>query len=280
LPGGNAESVADVEAYARAALRRHAAPRCLIVLDYLQRMAYRGRYADLRENVSELSLRLRELAGHLDSPVLALSSLSRQIADLDHPTLEALKESGDLEYAADVVLLLGARKEPTLGSAARARATGGARLLDLLVAKNRYGEADYRVPLLFNAPIGSSAKRRRSDGAHRARPHRRRAPAAEGSAAYRPAPDPSLAALADPGRPGGPERRRRPGPGTPPARADRHPLLRVQGAGPGRPRRRDHDPRRRDPGDVPGRGDAHFETPRADVPRPGLVLCSRARASP
>jgi len=42
LPGGNAESVADVEAYARAALRRHAAPRCLIVLDYLQRMAYRG----------------------------------------------------------------------------------------------------------------------------------------------------------------------------------------------------------------------------------------------
>ena len=155
LPGGNAESVADVEAYARAALRRHAAPRCLIVLDYLQRMAYRGRYADLRENVSELSLRLRELAGHLDSPVLALSTLSRQIADLDHPTLEALKESGDLEYAADVVLLLGARKEATLGSAARARATGGARLLDLLVAKNRYGEADYRVPLLFNAPIGA-----------------------------------------------------------------------------------------------------------------------------
>jgi hypothetical protein len=59
-----------------------------------------------------------------------------------------------LEYAADVVLLLGARKELTLGSAARAKATSGARLLDLLVAKNRYGEANYRVPLLFNAVIG------------------------------------------------------------------------------------------------------------------------------
>jgi replicative DNA helicase len=154
LPGGSVESVADVEAYARAARRRHGAPRSLVVIDYLQRMAYRGRYHDLRENVSELSLRLRELAERLDSPVLALSSLSRQAADIDAPTLDALRESGDLEYAADVVLLLGTRKELTVGSAARARASGGARLLDLLVAKNRYGEANYRVPLLFNAAVG------------------------------------------------------------------------------------------------------------------------------
>jgi replicative DNA helicase len=90
------------------------------------------------------------MAVRLGSPVLALTSLSREVADMDLPPLEALKESGNLEYDADGVLLLGVRKEITLGSMARVKAIAGARLLDLLVAKNRYGEADCRIPFLFN----------------------------------------------------------------------------------------------------------------------------------
>ena len=42
---------------------------------------------------SQESLGLRELATRLDSPVLAISSLSRGVNNYADPTLEALKES-------------------------------------------------------------------------------------------------------------------------------------------------------------------------------------------
>ncbi len=155
LQGSILTSVDEIEAHARAAMARVGADRCLVVVDYLQRLAYRERFQDVRANVSALSFSLREMAVRLGSPVLALTSLSREVADMDLPTLEALKESGNLEYDADGVLLLGVRKEITLCSMARVKAIAGARLLDLLVAKNRYGEADCRIPFLFNPVVGN-----------------------------------------------------------------------------------------------------------------------------
>jgi replicative DNA helicase len=79
--------------------------------------------------------------------VLALSSLSRGTNNYNRPTLDALKESGDVEYPADVVLLLGIRDDPESSKAIRH--------LDLLVAKNRFGPADHRIPLIFKPGIGN-----------------------------------------------------------------------------------------------------------------------------
>jgi len=148
LEGNQRTTTAYIQGRARQAMARHGAGRCLVVVDYLQRMAHASGsgYGTLRENVSALTLGLRELATRLDSPVLAISSLSRGVNNYAHPTLEALKESGDLEFTADVVLLLGAREEPT--------GNRGARPVDLLVAKNRYGEADRKVGLIFKPALG------------------------------------------------------------------------------------------------------------------------------
>jgi replicative DNA helicase len=146
LEGSRRVTVPYIQARARQAMSTLGAKRCLIVVDYLQKMSHAEGYSNLRENVSSLTGSLRELANRLDSPVLALSSLSRGTNNYNHPTLESLKESGDVEYAADVVLLLGARDDPQANKAART--------LDLLIAKNRFGPADQKIPLVFKPALG------------------------------------------------------------------------------------------------------------------------------
>lgn len=126
---------------------------CLVIVDYLQRMAVHQQHGSMSDNVSALSLGLRELASWLNSPILAISSLSRA-GSYDMPTLQGLQGGEDLEFAADVVLLLGIRQDISLSSKAIAKSTMGSRLLDLVVAKNRYGEAGRRISLLFRPTVG------------------------------------------------------------------------------------------------------------------------------
>lgn len=147
LEGTARTTVAQARARALQAMARHRAERCLVVVDYLQRMAHGRGYTDLRANVSALVGELTDLARRLDSPVLALSSLSRAgyQGGEGKADLAALKESGDVEYAADVVLFLATPKER--------KAVPPARAVDLVVAKNRYGELG-SVSLVFRADIG------------------------------------------------------------------------------------------------------------------------------
>ena len=154
VEGTASTTTSSIQGQARQAMARHGARRCLVIVDYLQRMAHASGYGTLRENVSALTLGLRELATRLDSPVLAISSLSRGVNNYAHPGLEALKESGDLEFTADVVLLLGKREE-ALGNGRR-------RMVDLEVAKNRFGEAGGKVGLSFDTVLGDFGEEART----------------------------------------------------------------------------------------------------------------------
>jgi hypothetical protein len=51
-------------------------------------------------------------------------------------------------------MLLGIRQDVSLSSRAIAKSTAGSRLLDLVIAKNRYGEASRRIPLMFRPTVG------------------------------------------------------------------------------------------------------------------------------
>jgi len=114
VEGSSQLTVAQVRAQARRAIRQHQAERCLVVVDYLQLWAkvaedLRGNFS-VRERVDMLGGLLRELALRLRSPVLALASQNRSAGNYGNgkgtAALDSLKESGDLEYAADVVLFL------------------------------------------------------------------------------------------------------------------------------------------------------------------------------
>ena len=154
VEGSSQLTVAQVRAQARRAMRQHQAERCLVVVDYLQVWAkvaedLRGNFS-VRERVDMLGGLLRELALGLRSPVLALASQNRSAGNYGNgkgsAALDSLKESGDLEYAADVVLFLTEAQEH--------RATPPARAVELTVAKNRHGDTG-KVGLIFRPDLGT-----------------------------------------------------------------------------------------------------------------------------
>ena len=153
VEGSSQLTVAQVRAQAQRALRQHQAERCLVVVDYLQLWAkvaedLRGNFS-VRERVDMLGGLLRELALGLRSPVLALASQNRSAGNYGNgkgtAALDSLKESGDLEYAADVVLFLTEAQERL--------ATPPARAVELTVAKNRHGDTG-RLGLIFRPDLG------------------------------------------------------------------------------------------------------------------------------
>jgi replicative DNA helicase len=154
VEGSSQLTVAQVRAQARRALRQHQAERCLVIVDYLQLWAkvaedLRGNFS-VRERVDMLGGLLRERALRLRSPVLALASQNRSAGNYGNgkgtAALDSLKESGDLEYAADVVLFLTEAQER--------QAMPPARAVELTVAKNRHGDTG-KLGLIFRPDLGT-----------------------------------------------------------------------------------------------------------------------------
>lgn len=105
-----ASGLRTVAAIEQAFLRQRAKPKLLFV-DYLQLLSAKGK--DQRERIETISADLKQLAVRHMVPIVCLSSLRRPLGDLkDHPpTLSDLRESGELEHDADIILLL---HRPTL----------------------------------------------------------------------------------------------------------------------------------------------------------------------
>ena len=156
IEGSSLLTVSQVRGYALRAMHRYRAQTCLLIVDYLQLWGKLStefsNSAAVRERVERLGGRLREAAMQLRSPVLALSSQNRAQGNYGNgkgaAALDSLKESGDLEYAADVVLFL------TTAEATERHATPPARAVDLTIAKHRHGETG-KIPLIFRPDIGT-----------------------------------------------------------------------------------------------------------------------------
>ncbi len=81
----------------------------LIIVDYLQLMAAKGKVENRVQEISQFSRGLKLLAKDLDVPVLALSQLSRgpETRQGDHrPMLSDLRDSGSIEQDADRVMFI------------------------------------------------------------------------------------------------------------------------------------------------------------------------------
>jgi replicative DNA helicase len=83
-------------------------PLALVVVDYLQLIRAPREIKERRHQVEAVSQGLKTLALQYRVPVLCLSSLSRPSSDDKNkpPTLASLRESGELEHDADIILLL------------------------------------------------------------------------------------------------------------------------------------------------------------------------------
>lgn len=116
----------------------------VVFVDYLQLIEPGTRYRGSRaEEVAGISLTLQRLAKKQHINVIALSQLSRpessKSGSIPAPTMRSLRESGQLEQDADVIMLL-YRQEPTARNSPRM----------LQIAKNKEGESGIAIKLLFD----------------------------------------------------------------------------------------------------------------------------------
>lgn len=114
----------------------------LVVVDYLQLMRGTGKKERWQE-VGEFSVDLKNLARELDTPVLALSQLSRAVEGRTSkvPMLSDLRESGNLEQDADMVMFL--YREELYNAE-----TDKKGIAELHIAKHRNGQVGV-VPMRF-----------------------------------------------------------------------------------------------------------------------------------
>jgi len=119
----------------------------LVVVDYMQLMRGRGRVENRVQEISEIARSLKTLARELDVPVVALSQLSRAVEKRDDriPRLSDLRESGEIEQTADVVMFIH-RDDYYNPQSERAN------IAEIIIAKQRNGPVG-TVELVFRREI-------------------------------------------------------------------------------------------------------------------------------
>jgi replicative DNA helicase len=99
--------IMDLRAKARRLKAEHGID--LIMVDYLQLMAVKGRVESRNQEISQISRGLKAVAKELNVPLISLSQLSRRPEQRtgDHrPQLSDLRESGSIEQDADLVAFI------------------------------------------------------------------------------------------------------------------------------------------------------------------------------
>jgi replicative DNA helicase len=136
IPGDDTTTIDAIGAAAASLKARSGSDRCLVAIDYLQILplgrADTGRVTSAKDRVDLHVSALRRLARQLDSPVVAISAENR--AGYKSKQLDVFKESGGIEYSADIAGVM------TLDKVATRAASGNHRVVDLNIIKNRNGE--------------------------------------------------------------------------------------------------------------------------------------------
>lgn len=162
------QTVAAIRRRARRMKRKHKI--ALLVIDHLQLVRHQRPRGNTTAELGEIVKDIKELAKELDVPVILLSQLSRAVDSRDdhRPTLADLRQTGEIEEAADIVMFVfreeyylqnnsptmrdGEKTDSFADRAANheaklAQASGRA---EVIVAKNRNG-ACKSVTVRFNA---------------------------------------------------------------------------------------------------------------------------------
>ena len=123
----------------------------IVIIDYLQLMRIPGNNNKVNE-VSEISASIKALAKELNTPIIALSQLSREGAKKEGkpPSLTDLRDSGSIEQDADIVCFV--HRPEYYGLQVTEDGESTENLAQIVIAKYRNGSTG-TVNLKFNGPL-------------------------------------------------------------------------------------------------------------------------------
>jgi replicative DNA helicase len=129
--------LSDIRAKANAVKRQGLA---VVVVDYLQLCVAAGKHANRTGEVGEISRGLKAIAKDVGVAIVALSQLNREVESraTPEPHLRDLRDSGEIEQDADVVMFLWPCRE-----------WEDRQIMGLTFAKNRQGKRNVRIALEF-----------------------------------------------------------------------------------------------------------------------------------
>ncbi len=121
----------------------------VVFVDYLQVLKPSEARMTDKQHIDQTVVELKRISRDLDLPVVAISSFNRSSYNND-ATFEAFKESGSIEYTADVVFGLQFRKNKDDDDINQLK-NREPRPLDLVILKNRRGKAYEKIELNYYA---------------------------------------------------------------------------------------------------------------------------------
>ncbi len=130
----------------------------MIVVDYLQLMSGSKSYSENRtQEIAEIARSLKGIARELQVPVIALSQLSRAVEQRNDriPRLSDLRESGEIEQTADLVVFI--HREDYYDQMAPTNNQA-----DIIIAKHRNGPTG-TIQLVFRKELAKFVNKERSD---------------------------------------------------------------------------------------------------------------------
>mgnify|MGYP003675283385 FL=1 len=124
----------------------------LVLVDYLQLVSHNSKGSNREQEVSKVARTLKNLAKELEVTIIALSQLNRGVGmrAMGKPTLSDLRESGEIEQASDVVILIHRPEYYGIEHDDKGNDTKG--MANIIFAKGRnigVGE----IPLKFNSSL-------------------------------------------------------------------------------------------------------------------------------
>lgn len=114
----------------------------LVMVDYLQLMRETLKFQSRHLEVSHIIRRIKEIAKELELGMIVISTLSRDADDRSHPSSSHLKESGDIEYAADLILFIHSPQEGNKDFISE-------NVKILILDKNRFGVSNVHIKVCW-----------------------------------------------------------------------------------------------------------------------------------
>jgi len=145
------KNVTELKAKSRQLKRKHDIE--FIVIDYLQLVPW-DRKMSKCDGIAEVSHGIKQMAMELDLPVLLLAQINREGAKSGKPNIYSLKDSGDVENDADIILMM-YPKNGDIEMSKKLDKNGKPYVeLEYKLVKNREGERDTGGTFIFDNYVG------------------------------------------------------------------------------------------------------------------------------